>query len=166
MSLTAASDKILGASSLNELAAMAKVDENVTDPGALQAAATRGLKTKIRRLYDIANVFCSLDLIVKLESETRKCKPTFQWTYTKSAAQIRDQYNQPQAGDTGTEESSLSSNTFPATQEATPVATSSGTPLSAKKVLMNGGSSSVGTNALLKPSGTPPVSDKNLLANI
>ena len=60
-----------------------------TDPVALQAAAARGLKTKIRRLYDIANVFLAVGLLVRCDFERRR--PHYQWNYTLSAAEIRDQ---------------------------------------------------------------------------
>jgi transcription factor E2F7/8 len=77
MALTDASDKILGASSFEELAALANKEEEEGPKTAreLQQAATRGLKTKIRRLYDIANVFVALGIIKKLEQSDRKCKP-------------------------------------------------------------------------------------------
>ena len=39
------------------------------------------LKTKIRRLYDIANILSSLRLIEKLQLESRK--PAFRWLYTE-----------------------------------------------------------------------------------
>uniref|UniRef100_A0A8C5WAT4 Transcription factor E2F8 n=1 Tax=Leptobrachium leishanense TaxID=445787 RepID=A0A8C5WAT4_9ANUR len=45
-------------------------------------------KTKIRRLYDIANVLSSLDLIKKVHvTEERGRKPAFQWTGPESSAQ-------------------------------------------------------------------------------
>jgi transcription factor E2F7/8 len=77
MALTDASDKILGSSSFEELAALANKEEEKTPKTEreLQQAATRGLKTKIRRLYDIANVFVALGIIKKLEQSDRKCKP-------------------------------------------------------------------------------------------
>ena len=150
ISLTDASDKILGASSLVELAAMAK-ETNVQDPLALQAAATRGLKTKIRRLYDIANVLQSLNLVQKLESESRKCKPTFQWTFGKSAEEIRDQYKKSSSTETRASETCVmastvatpnavnattvaTSNSVDATAVATPNTTSFGSPSFAQKV--------------------------------
>jgi len=63
------------------------------DPVQLQAAAARGLKTKIRRLYDIANVFLSVGLLVRVEAAksdplaTRR--PHFQWNYSGSVHDIR-----------------------------------------------------------------------------
>ncbi len=40
------------------------------------------LKTKIRRLYDIANILCSLGLIEKTHTPDSGRKPAFQWTFT------------------------------------------------------------------------------------
>lgn len=70
MNLKEVSDKILGTTT-----------ENI-----------RGLKTKIRRLYDIANVFLSLGLVQKLEGETRRDKPNFCWAYELSPREIRELY--------------------------------------------------------------------------
>lgn len=42
------------------------------------AQASKLLKTKVRRLYDIANVLTSLNLIEKVPTQCRK--PTFRWT--------------------------------------------------------------------------------------
>lgn len=46
------------------------------------------LKTKIRRLYDITNVFKSLGLIKKISSKSRKI--AIQWRGNKSILQFRD----------------------------------------------------------------------------
>lgn len=99
MSLTEASDRILGTSSLTELAALGGTDTKkrpLVPPqdANLQAAASRGLKTKIRRLYDIANVFVGLDLITKLESDSRKSRPTFCWSYSMSPQDVLLRYKQ------------------------------------------------------------------------
>ncbi len=40
------------------------------------------LKTKIRRLYDIANILCSLGLIEKTHTPDSGRKPAFQWTFS------------------------------------------------------------------------------------
>lgn len=51
-----------------------------TDPLAISPAegdATKLLKTKVRRLYDIANILSSLNLIEKVHSTNRK--PAFKW---------------------------------------------------------------------------------------
>jgi len=69
-----------------------------TDPAQLQAAAARGLKTKIRRLYDIANVFLAVGLLVRCEpaksggggGENGR-RPHYQWNYRKSIREIREQ---------------------------------------------------------------------------
>ncbi|CAH2325620.1 transcription factor E2F8 [Pelobates cultripes] len=51
-------------------------------------------KTKIRRLYDIANVLSSLDLIKKVHvTEERGRKPAFQWTGPESSTQGQDKEN-------------------------------------------------------------------------
>ena len=90
MSLTDASDKILGTSSMTELEALAK-KANAKDPKDLQAAAVMGLKTKIRRLYDIAQVFCNLGLTTKIEGDSRRDKPRYQWSFKLSAQEIREE---------------------------------------------------------------------------
>lgn len=62
------------------------------DPIQLQAAAARGLKTKIRRLYDIANVFLSVGLLVRIEpvkSDAATRRPHYQWNYPDSVHDIR-----------------------------------------------------------------------------
>jgi hypothetical protein len=38
------------------------------------------LKTTIRRLYDIANVLCALNLIEKVKMYEQRCKPAFKWS--------------------------------------------------------------------------------------
>ena len=51
-----------------------------TDPLAVSPAegdATKLLKTKVRRLYDIANILSSLQLIEKVQTQNRK--PAFKW---------------------------------------------------------------------------------------
>jgi hypothetical protein len=71
VSLTGASDRILG-----------KADDIVDEDG---GALTRGQKTKIRRLYDIANVMASIGLVQKVEGR----RPTFRWMYQWTPLQIR-----------------------------------------------------------------------------
>jgi len=44
------------------------------------------LKTKIRRLYDIANILCSLGLIEKTHMADGSRKPAFKWTYSLDTA--------------------------------------------------------------------------------
>lgn len=50
------------------------------------------MKTKVRRLYDIANVLCTLDIIYKVQL-TNKRKPVFAWKGTTS-----DAYTEPAIG--------------------------------------------------------------------
>jgi hypothetical protein len=71
MSLTEASDRING-----------KAEEpcDIDDPLERKAALTKGQKTKIRRLYDIANVLASIGLVQKADGE-RRTRPTFTWIY-------------------------------------------------------------------------------------
>jgi hypothetical protein len=63
-------------------------DDN--DPKELKAAAARGLKTKIRRLYDIANVFLSVGLLKKVDSNDSSRRPNFAWSYRLSAKALYD----------------------------------------------------------------------------
>jgi hypothetical protein len=52
-----------------------------------QATELKGLKTKVRRLYDIANVMVSLGVIEKMEKTSAKdprnnsAKPAFRWCF-------------------------------------------------------------------------------------
>jgi hypothetical protein len=103
LSLPEASDKIQGATSMEELISIGggptlrlnadgyPIHE---DEKERKAAAARGLKTKIRRLYDIANVFMSVGLLRKVDtlatSATRR--PSFSWNYKLSAQEIRGLY--------------------------------------------------------------------------
>lgn len=54
----------------------------------------RGLKTKIRRLYDIANVMVSIGVVEKVNNNncgsigTSKCKPSFRWIFAISPKQL------------------------------------------------------------------------------
>jgi hypothetical protein len=79
MSLTEASDRING-----------KAEEpcDIDDPLERKAALTKGQKTKIRRLYDIANVLASIGLVQKADGE-RRTRPTFTWIYHWTPWQIR-----------------------------------------------------------------------------
>ena len=53
------------------------------------------MKTKVRRLYDIANVLCTLDIIYKVQLENKR-KPVFAW---KGA--VSDVYTDPLIGADG-----------------------------------------------------------------
>eukprot|EP00529_Nitzschia_sp_RCC80_P014928 CAMPEP_0113514598 /NCGR_PEP_ID=MMETSP0014_2-20120614/40494_1 /TAXON_ID=2857 /ORGANISM="Nitzschia sp." /LENGTH=699 /DNA_ID=CAMNT_0000411105 /DNA_START=255 /DNA_END=2354 /DNA_ORIENTATION=+ /assembly_acc=CAM_ASM_000159 len=103
LSLPEASDKILGSATQEELITLGGGPTNRTvantidleEQRKLRQAAARGLKTKIRRLYDIANVFLSVGLLTKVESknglDTRR--PHFQWSYHFSAVDIYRLHN-------------------------------------------------------------------------
>ena len=92
LSLPEASDKIQGTTSQEELIAMGSTskEESQQDPKELKAAAARGLKTKIRRLYDIANVFLSVGLLKKVDSNDSSRRPNFAWSFKLSAKQLFD----------------------------------------------------------------------------
>lgn len=60
--------------SLEEAARQISDDEKIDD---------KTLKTKIRRLYDIANVLQSIGLIAKTQSKNRK--PAFRWVGLQGA---------------------------------------------------------------------------------
>lgn len=91
LSLPEASDKIQGTTSVEELIAMGGGDSQ--DAKELKAAAARGLKTKIRRLYDIANVFLSVGLLEKVDSGDSSRRPNFSWSYRLTAQQIHQLHN-------------------------------------------------------------------------
>jgi transcription factor E2F7/8 len=88
LSLPEASDKIQGATSMEELIAMGSSKSNASTKKELKAAAARGLKTKIRRLYDIANVFLSVGLLKKVDSGDSSRRPNFSWSYKLSAKDL------------------------------------------------------------------------------
>ncbi len=54
-----------------------------SDPPTIGGDATKVLKTKVRRLYDIANILSSLNIIKKVH--TRKRKPAFKWIGIQAA---------------------------------------------------------------------------------
>jgi hypothetical protein len=91
IALTDASDKILGKTLLPEASSGATATEIIK----ARNAANKVMKTKIRRLYDIANVMSSIGLIAKLNggnnmSNMARNRPSFKWTYPVSAAQIME----------------------------------------------------------------------------
>jgi hypothetical protein len=111
LSLPEASDKIQGYTTTEELIimgggpdvpegsalvsgegvdALKKPDARMRE---LKAAAARGLKTKIRRLYDIANVFLSVGLLRKVDSSDSSRRPSFRWNYKLDACQLHALYN-------------------------------------------------------------------------
>ena len=103
LSLPEASDKILGSATQEELITLGGGPTNRTvantidleEQRKLRQAAARGLKTKIRRLYDIANVFLSVGLLTKVESKNGldSRRPHFQWSYHLSAVDIYRLHN-------------------------------------------------------------------------
>mmetsp|Transcript_41058 Transcript_41058/g.98295 ORF Transcript_41058/g.98295 Transcript_41058/m.98295 type:complete len:551 (-) Transcript_41058:170-1822(-) len=61
----------------------------------------RQQKAKIRRLYDLANIFVSVGLLQKVEAakipgQKANRRPDYTWTYRYSAQQLRDLYKQQQ----------------------------------------------------------------------
>jgi hypothetical protein len=99
LSLPEASDKIQGTTSMEELIAMgggprlkSTAEGNIPDARELKAAAARGLKTKIRRLYDIANVFLSVGLLRKVENIDTSRRPNFAWNYKLNAQEVYNRY--------------------------------------------------------------------------
>lgn len=99
LSLPEASDKIQGTTSMEDLIAMgggargkSTLAGAIPDARELKAAAARGLKTKIRRLYDIANVFLSVGLLKKVENIDTSRRPNFSWNYKLSAKELYDRH--------------------------------------------------------------------------
>mmetsp|Transcript_5028 Transcript_5028/g.9557 ORF Transcript_5028/g.9557 Transcript_5028/m.9557 type:complete len:584 (+) Transcript_5028:171-1922(+) len=91
VALTDASDKILGETPIPELPPSAPAEEIIK----ARSLANKMMKTKIRRLYDIANVLASIGLIVKVNSgnnmvNTNKNRPSFKWTYPVSPNEIME----------------------------------------------------------------------------
>ena len=71
------------------------------NPAEFRRAAQRGLKTKIRRLYDIANVFLSVGILRKVEGATGSStidvlssnrRPNFAWAYEMSIKEVQEMY--------------------------------------------------------------------------
>jgi transcription factor E2F7/8 len=93
LSLPDASDKIQGATSMEELVKLGQGRASNMDEKEIKAAAARGLKTKIRRLYDIANVFLSVGLLEKVDSADTCRRPNFSWCYRSSPKDIYDLHN-------------------------------------------------------------------------
>lgn len=86
LSLHDASDFIFGESTVADLSRIGGADTSAS-PKSTKAAATKGLKTKIRRLYDIANILCSLGLVRKLDGQ--RSKHVFVWAYSKSVLDLK-----------------------------------------------------------------------------
>jgi E2F/DP family winged-helix DNA-binding domain. len=89
--LTDASDKILGETPVPVLPPGTTAAEILK----AQNSANKIMKTKIRRLYDIANVLASIGLIVKLNfgnnmNIANKNRPSFKWAYPVSPMEIME----------------------------------------------------------------------------
>ena len=112
MSLPEASDRIHGSqSTLEELAKLGGWDGVEDGTGlAMHKAASKGLKTKIRRLYDVSNVLYHMNWIVKLAPAMHQPqmgsdiaplllerRPQYKWNYS-SAKEIRTAYLQAKNG--------------------------------------------------------------------
>ncbi len=92
IALNDASDKILGKTDMPETSP----DASHADIMKARNDANKMLKTKIRRLYDIANVMASIGLITKLNggnnmSNAARNRPSFKWVYAMSAQDILDE---------------------------------------------------------------------------
>jgi hypothetical protein len=98
LSLPQASDKIHGeTTSMEDLAALGCKNrcDIPTDAKLFQQAAMRGLKTKIRRLYDIGNVFLSMGLLAKVDERAMPMearRPRLTWSYRLNAKEIQQIY--------------------------------------------------------------------------
>jgi transcription factor E2F7/8 len=90
ITLEEASDKILGKTDLPQAAPDASAEEMLM----IRNTNNKMIKTKIRRLYDIANIMASVGLISKLHSDGQpvgnapRAKPMFKWIYPLSAGEI------------------------------------------------------------------------------
>jgi len=100
ITLEDASDKILGKTDLPQPAADATAEEMLK----VRNANNKMIKTKIRRLYDIANIMASVGLIAKLNSENQhvgsapRSRPMFKWIYPLSPLEILNSVDE-NAGD-------------------------------------------------------------------
>jgi E2F/DP family winged-helix DNA-binding domain len=90
LSLPEASDMIHGESLSDHDLALLVTDSVPQDETLLQQAAARGLKTKIRRLYDIANVMAAVGLLQKVDEKAHSSpkRPVYQWTYYLSITDL------------------------------------------------------------------------------
>jgi len=97
IALNDASDKILGKCDVIPPAGddASGNGSSAADIMKARASANKMLKTKIRRLYDIANVMASIGLITKLNggnnlSNSARNRPSFKWVYPMSPRQMLD----------------------------------------------------------------------------
>lgn len=89
VAMSDASMKILGPTLPNAPESFASVDEEAK----FRASNNKLLKTKIRRLYDVANVLVSIGIITKLNggnnmNNEMKHRPSFRWTYQVSPKEL------------------------------------------------------------------------------
>lgn len=90
ISLEDASDKILGKTNLPLPPPNATAEEMLK----IRNSNNKMIKTKIRRLYDIANIMASVGLIQKLQSDNHtssgnpRARPMFKWIYPLTAREI------------------------------------------------------------------------------
>ena len=177
LTLPEASDKINGErTTMEDLAVLGcknKCDVP-TDPKLFQQAAMRGLKTKIRRLYDIANVFMAIGLLKKTDERSMPLearRPKFTWDFRLSPKQLVSLYDSMPTA------MKLARNPFPTTgkaakKKATPraVATTSDATHTPRVVVSTcGESSSSATDVETTPShhhNEPVPVDDALMATI
>jgi hypothetical protein len=142
ITLEDASDKILGKTELPQPAPDATAEEMQK----IRNSNNKMIKTKIRRLYDIANIMASVGLIAKLHSENQhvgsapRSRPMFKWIYPLSATEILNCIDEngivPVAtadGGTVTKqvkigENGVVENTIPVHDSTATISTRSGTP--------------------------------------
>ncbi len=90
ITLEEASDKILGKTDLPQPPPDATAEEILK----IRNSNNKMIKTKIRRLYDIANIMASVGLIAKMSSDNPhvgsapRSRPSFRWIYPLTAKQI------------------------------------------------------------------------------
>ncbi len=134
LSLPDASDKIQGTTSMEELVAMGQKNKKALDEKELKAAAARGLKTKIRRLYDIANVFLSVGLLEKVDSSDSTRRPNFAWAYRLSAKDLYELHrpSKKNQGESNPENDGHISENIPAS--TTPCRSTSASPITSYEI--------------------------------
>ena len=100
LSLQQASDLMQGTTSPLSTRFDQATENSVLD-SATRKLNMRQQKAKIRRLYDLANIFVSVGLLQKVEAakipgQKANRRPDYTWTYRYSAQQLRDLYKQQQ----------------------------------------------------------------------
>ena len=103
LALPEAADKISGENTtMTDLASLGCLKgqeqaEVPTDPRLFHQAAMRGLKKKLRRYYDLANVFCSVGILEKMNEKDLPMdvrRPRYRWNFRMSAKEILDFFPQ------------------------------------------------------------------------